>query len=156
MVETECSHHVWHVPNFDHFLKNSSVGTSLLGPRFFTRQRYGLRLLLHRYSDCLGVFTRLVSTDHDGELQSLCVWRQVTVSLLDQSHHVQQRMSKQTGIATDSERTFTGGDWAALISDIMYKTLSSMSWEMFCVCSYVESVSYVFHSRKWRDISLLG
>ncbi|XP_023256852.1 meprin A subunit beta-like [Seriola lalandi dorsalis] len=108
LFETECPHHVWHIPNIDHFLINSSVGTSLLSPRFITRQSYGLQLLLHLYSDHFGVFFRLVSTDHDDQLQWPCVWRQVTVSLLDQSHHIQQRMSKQISITTDSERTFIG------------------------------------------------
>ncbi|XP_071326671.1 meprin A subunit beta-like [Trachinotus anak] len=108
LFETECPHHVWHIPNIDHFLINSSVGTSLLSPRFITRQSYGLQLLMHLYSDHFGVFFRLVSTDHDEQLQWPCAWRQVTVSLLDQSHHIQQRMSKEISITTDSERTFTG------------------------------------------------
>ncbi|XP_029360019.1 meprin A subunit beta-like isoform X2 [Echeneis naucrates] len=108
LFESECPHHVWHIPNIDHLLKNGSVGTSILSPRFITRQRYGIQLLLHLYPDCLGAFFRLVSTDHDDQLQWPCVWRQVTISLLDQSHHIQHRMSKQMSITTDSERTFTG------------------------------------------------
>ncbi|XP_076592889.1 meprin A subunit beta-like [Chaetodon auriga] len=107
LSETECPHHVWHVPRFDDFLM-SSVGTSLRSPRFLTRQSYGLQLLLHLYSDRFGVFFRLVSTEQDEQLQWPCAQRQVTVSLLDRSHHIQQRMSKQISITTDSERTFTG------------------------------------------------
>uniref|UniRef100_UPI003AACE2CA meprin A subunit beta-like n=1 Tax=Centroberyx gerrardi TaxID=166262 RepID=UPI003AACE2CA len=108
LSETECPHHVWHIPNFDKFLTNSSVGASLVSPRFLTRQSYGLQLLLQLYSDRLGVFFRLVSTDYDDQLQWPCARRQVTVLLLDQSHRIQQRMSKQFSITTDSERTFTG------------------------------------------------
>uniref|UniRef100_A0A3Q3JWK5 Metalloendopeptidase n=1 Tax=Monopterus albus TaxID=43700 RepID=A0A3Q3JWK5_MONAL len=108
IFETACPHHVWHIPYFDHFLTNSSVGTSLLSPRFLTRQRYGLQLLLYLYPNHFGVFFRLVSTDHDDQLQWPCAWRQVTVTLLDQSHHIQQRMSKEISITTDLERMFTG------------------------------------------------
>lgn len=110
VFETGCPHHVWHLPNFTHFLTNSSGPSSLLSPRFITTQRYGLQLLLHLYSHNFGVFFRLVSTDHDNQLQWPCVWKQVTVTLLDQSPHVQQRMSKQISITTDSERTFTAGN----------------------------------------------
>ncbi len=109
LFETECPHHVWRIPKFDDFLMSSSVGASLLSPRFLTRQKYGLQLLLQLYSNHFGVFFRLVSTEQDEQLQWPCAWRQLTVSLLDQSPHIQQRMSKQISITTDSERTFTGG-----------------------------------------------
>nr|XP_019948367.1 PREDICTED: meprin A subunit beta-like [Paralichthys olivaceus] len=108
LFEAKCPHHVWHISNFDHFLINSSIGTSLLSPRFLTRQGYGLQLLLYLYPDHFGVFFRLVSTDYNEQLQWPCARRQMTVSLLDQSHHVQQRMSKQISITTNSERTFSG------------------------------------------------
>ncbi|XP_026172940.1 meprin A subunit beta-like [Mastacembelus armatus] len=108
LFEMECPHHVWHIPNFDQFLINSSVGTDLLSPRFLTRQSYGVQILLHLYADHFGVFFRLVSTDHDDELQWPCERKQITISLLDQSHHIQLRMSKQISITTDSEKTFAG------------------------------------------------
>lgn len=115
LFEISCPHHVWHISSFDHFLTNGSAGKTLLSPRFVTRQSYGLQLLLRIYAEHIGVFFRLVSTDHDDQLQWPCAWRQVTVSLLDQSNHVQQRMSKQFSIMTDSEKTFRGGERAALI-----------------------------------------
>ncbi|KAM3873291.1 meprin A subunit beta-like [Diretmus argenteus] len=108
LFESDCPHHVWHISNFTEFLTNSSVGAILLSPRFLTRQSYGLQLWLQLYSDHIGVFFRLVSTDFDDQLQWPCAWRQVTVVLLDQSHHVQQRMSKQYSTTTNSYRTFTG------------------------------------------------
>ncbi|KAM3614330.1 uncharacterized protein V6R79_012847 [Siganus canaliculatus] len=108
LFETQCPHHVWHVPQFNKFLMNSSVSTTLVSPRFLTTQQYGLQLLLQLYSGYFGVFFRLVSTKNDDQLQWPCAWRQVTVSLLDQSPHIQQRMSKQMSITTDSEKTFTG------------------------------------------------
>ncbi|CAB1450153.1 unnamed protein product [Pleuronectes platessa] len=108
LFEAECPHHVWHIPNFDHFLSDSSIGTSLLSPHFLTRQGYGLQLLLYRYPDHFGVFFRLVSTDHDERLQWPCAGKQMTASLLDQSPQVQQRMSKQISITTNSETTFSG------------------------------------------------
>uniref|UniRef100_A0A667XYQ5 Metalloendopeptidase n=1 Tax=Myripristis murdjan TaxID=586833 RepID=A0A667XYQ5_9TELE len=108
LSETECPHHVWHITNFDKFLTNSTVGTTLLSPRFLTREGYGVQLLLYLYSDRFGIFFRLVSTDWDEQLQWPCARRQVTMLLLDQRHHIQQRMSRQFSITTNSERTFTG------------------------------------------------
>uniref|UniRef100_A0A667Y5H6 Metalloendopeptidase n=1 Tax=Myripristis murdjan TaxID=586833 RepID=A0A667Y5H6_9TELE len=95
LSETECPHHVWHITNFDKFLTNSTVGTTLLSPRFLTREGYGVQLLLYLYSDRFGIFFRLVSTDWDEQLQWPCARRQVTMLLLDQRHHIQQRMSRQ-------------------------------------------------------------
>ncbi|XP_060936999.1 meprin A subunit beta-like [Limanda limanda] len=114
LFEAECPHHIWHIPNFDHFLIDSSIGTSLLSPHFLTRQGYGLQLLLYRYPDHFGIFFRLVSTDNDEQLQWPCAGRQMTASLLDQSPHVQQRMSKQISITTNSESTFSGDNGETL------------------------------------------
>ncbi|XP_046891548.1 meprin A subunit beta-like isoform X2 [Hypomesus transpacificus] len=107
LSETECPHHVWQIPNFDRVLTTSEEGTILLSPRFYSAEGYGIQLLIKLNSDYFGLYFHLVSGLYDDQLQWPCVWRQVTVQVLDQNPQIQQRMSKQISIATDPERTFT-------------------------------------------------
>lgn len=73
-----------------------------------------------------------------------CAWKQVTGSLLDQSHNIEQRTSKQISITTDSKRALAGGDWAALISDKHTKHYSICLEKTFCMCGHIESANHVF------------
>ncbi|XP_030641223.1 meprin A subunit beta-like [Chanos chanos] len=103
LSETECPHNTWQIRNFEELWNSSSPGTDIFSPRYYSPEGYSYQAAVTFYTENAFVHVRLVSGAYDDQLQWPCSLRQITVLLLDQHPHIQQRMSRQKSITTDSQ-----------------------------------------------------
>ncbi|KAL2084262.1 hypothetical protein ACEWY4_019780 [Coilia grayii] len=103
LSETECPDHTWHIRDFERKLKTSSNNTYIFSPKYYSDEGYRYQLIIRLNVDYFGVFVRLVSGGNDDTLKWPCQWRQITFTLLDQTSHIQKRMSQQRSITTSAE-----------------------------------------------------
>ncbi|KAL7875072.1 hypothetical protein SRHO_G00060420 [Serrasalmus rhombeus] len=109
LSESECPHNVWQIRNFMELWNNSTPGTFKYSPAYYSPDGYRYQILLRLTQDFVYFYVRLVSGVYDDKLQWPCPSRQVTLVLLDQNPDIQQRMSDQDSITTDtSGRQFWG------------------------------------------------
>uniref|UniRef100_A0A4W5PJ72 Metalloendopeptidase n=1 Tax=Hucho hucho TaxID=62062 RepID=A0A4W5PJ72_9TELE len=101
LSETECPHHTWQITDFENLLTTSDFNTVVYSPRYYSPEGYAYQIAIYLREMLFGVYVRLVSGKHDDQLQWPCPHRQVTIQLLDQNPHIQQRMSKQISITTE-------------------------------------------------------
>ncbi|XP_064883257.1 meprin A subunit beta-like [Oncorhynchus nerka] len=101
LSETECPHHTWQIKDFENLLSTSDINTVVYSPRYYSPEGYAYQIAIYLREMLFGVYVRLVSGKYDDQLQWPCHHRQVTIQLLDQNPHTQQRMSKQISITTE-------------------------------------------------------
>ncbi|KAL0985043.1 hypothetical protein UPYG_G00152190 [Umbra pygmaea] len=101
LSETECPHHTWQIRDVENLLRTSQYGTAVYSPRFYSPKGYAYQIVIYLRETMFGVYVRLVSGKFDDKLQWPCPDHQLTILLLDQNPHIQQRMSKQVSIATE-------------------------------------------------------
>ncbi|XP_031693962.1 meprin A subunit beta-like [Oncorhynchus kisutch] len=101
LSETECPHHTWQIKDFENLLTTSDINTVVYSPRYYSPEGYAYQIAIYLREMFFGVYVRLVSGKYDDQLQWPCHQRQVTIQLLDQNPHTQQRMSKQISITTE-------------------------------------------------------
>lgn len=73
----------------------------MYSPRYYSPEGYAYQIAIYLREMLFGVCVCLVSGKYDDQLQWPCHHRQVTIQLLDQNPHIQQRMSKQISITTE-------------------------------------------------------
>ncbi|XP_071025317.1 meprin A subunit beta-like [Oncorhynchus clarkii lewisi] len=101
LSETECPHHTWQIKDFENLLTTSDINTVVYSPRYYSPEGYAYQIAIYLREMLFGVYVRLVSGTYDDQLQWPYHHRQVTIQLLDQNPHTQQRMSKQISITTE-------------------------------------------------------
>ncbi|XP_036393814.1 meprin A subunit beta-like [Megalops cyprinoides] len=100
LSETECPDRILQIRNAEQLIADRMYRL-INSPRYYSRDGYGFQVLAVVGLDVIAVYTRLVSGNNDDQLQWPCAWRQITVGVLDQDPHIQQRMSYQVSITTD-------------------------------------------------------
>ncbi|KAI1886294.1 hypothetical protein AGOR_G00212520 [Albula goreensis] len=104
LSETECPHHTWQIRDVERL---SDAYSTLYSPRYYSPGGYAYQMVAYLRPNDIGVFVRLVSGDNDDQLQWPCLWRQVTIAMLDQNPDIQQRMSRQLSYTTDPNSTYS-------------------------------------------------
>ncbi|KAI4884671.1 hypothetical protein NFI96_034285, partial [Prochilodus magdalenae] len=107
LSESECPQ-VWQIQNFMELWNKSAPGTDIFSPLYYSPEGYHYQVYLKLNQDSLSSYVRLVSGVYDDQLQWPCSWRQVTVTLLDQTPNMQQRMSAEASITTDPTEIWEG------------------------------------------------
>ncbi|XP_062321597.1 meprin A subunit beta-like isoform X2 [Osmerus eperlanus] len=105
LSETECPHLTWQIRNFENRLTTSSLGTFLYSPRLYSSEGYAYQIVVILSRSYFGTAVRLVSGQHDDQLQWPCPWRQVTFQALDQNPQIQLQMSNRFSLTTDPTET---------------------------------------------------
>ncbi|KAJ8005265.1 hypothetical protein DPEC_G00144840 [Dallia pectoralis] len=101
LSETECLHHTWQIRDMENLLITSQYNTVVYSPRYYSPSGYAYQILIYLRETMFGVYVRLVSGRFDDKLRWPCPDHQLTIQLLDQNPHIQQRMSKQISITTE-------------------------------------------------------
>lgn len=108
LSETRCPHHVWHIRNFTQLI--GSPNGSFYSPPFYSSKGYAFQIYLNLDSlPKIGMYFHLISGANDDHLEWPCPWQQVTITILDQTPDIRQRMSKQQSLTTDPFLTI--GSW---------------------------------------------
>ncbi|XP_030641225.1 meprin A subunit beta-like [Chanos chanos] len=102
LSETECPHNIWQIRNFEELWNSTSI-VAVYSPRYYSPEGYRYQAGVVFFRGRATFYVRLVSGVYDDQLQWPCSLRQVTLVLLDQNPHIQQRMSRQSSFTTDSE-----------------------------------------------------
>ncbi|KAG7469229.1 hypothetical protein MATL_G00126790 [Megalops atlanticus] len=100
LSETECPHYIFQIRNAGKLIAEKAYET-IFSPRHYSRDGYGFQFGVVVGLDVIVAYTRLVSGNNDDQLQWPCAWKQITVGVLDQDPHIQQRMSYEVSITTD-------------------------------------------------------
>lgn len=103
LSETECPHQTWHVRDFERKLRTSPNNTYVFSPKYYSDEGYRYQVVLKLNVDFFGVYVRLVSGANDYTLNWPCQWRQITFILLDQTSHIQKRMSQQRSLTSSAD-----------------------------------------------------
>ncbi|KAM9676770.1 meprin A subunit beta isoform 1-T1 [Dama dama] len=110
LSETLCPHHVWHIRNFTQLI--GSPNGSFFSPPFYSSKGYAFQIYLDLYSlPKIGIYFHLISGANDGQLEWPCPWQQVTITILDQTPDIRQRMSNQRSLTTDPFLTIDNGTY---------------------------------------------
>ncbi|OWK01644.1 MEP1B, partial [Cervus elaphus hippelaphus] len=108
LSETWCPHHVWHIRNFTQLI--GSPNGSFFSPPFYSSKGYAFQIYLDLYSlPKIGMYFHLISGANDDQLEWPCPWQQVTMTILDQTPDIRQRMSNQRSLTTDPFLTIGSG-----------------------------------------------
>uniref|UniRef100_A0A3B4DEM6 Metalloendopeptidase n=1 Tax=Pygocentrus nattereri TaxID=42514 RepID=A0A3B4DEM6_PYGNA len=112
LSETQCPHHTWHIQNFNSLLATTPVGSKIYSPIFLSRDGYSFQIGIYingvtSNPGNIAVYLHLTSGPHDSQLAWPCPWRQVTMALMDQHPHIQQRMDNQRMLTTNPSQTST-------------------------------------------------
>lgn len=115
LTETPCPTGVWTIQNFSQVLQNTVPGDSILSPRFYTSEGYGIGLTLYPHGrrnssrlDYLGLTFHLCSGENDAILEWPVENRQVIMTILDQEPDVRNRMSSSMVFTTSKSHTSPG------------------------------------------------
>ncbi|XP_077173535.1 meprin A subunit alpha [Paroedura picta] len=113
--ETRCPNAVWHINNFSHFLDGSPLGYTMLSPRFYSPEGYGIALSLTPRvlgsfcsKPCTSISLHLISGENDGILEWPALNRQATITVLDQHADVRKRLSIERSFTTDKTQVLKG------------------------------------------------
>nr|XP_005903416.1 PREDICTED: meprin A subunit beta [Bos mutus] len=110
LSETRCPHHVWHIRNFTQLI--GSPNGSFYSPPFYSSKGYAFQIYLNLDSlPKIGMYFHLISGANDDHLEWPCPWQQVTITILDQTPDIRQRMSKQQSLTTDPFLTIDNGNY---------------------------------------------
>ncbi|XP_019896390.2 meprin A subunit beta, partial [Esox lucius] len=101
LSETECPHHTWKIKDMENLLTTSQYNTVLYSPRYYSPKGYAYQIVIYLRETVFGLYVRLVSGKFDDKLKWPCPYHQLTIQLLDQNPHIQERMSKQISITTE-------------------------------------------------------
>ncbi|KAL1773581.1 meprin A subunit beta [Sigmodon hispidus] len=100
LSETRCPHHIWHIQNFTQLL--GSQNAAVYSPPYYSPAGYAYQIYLDlNASTSIGIYFHLISGANDDQLQWPCPWQQATMTLLDQTPDIRQRMSNQRSVTTD-------------------------------------------------------
>ncbi|XP_018585857.1 meprin A subunit alpha-like isoform X1 [Scleropages formosus] len=115
LTETRCPSAVWQIRNFSKILENSNRSTILMSPRLYSPEGYGFGVMMRPHSDYedytggfTGFFFHLASGENDGALQWPALYRQATITVMDQDPDVKLRMSSARSLTTDMSQTPEG------------------------------------------------
>ncbi|XP_068604986.1 meprin A subunit beta [Brachionichthys hirsutus] len=115
LSETTCPEFIWRVKNFSHVMENTTRNTSIFSPPFTSKEGYTFQMQLYPsgkddYSGQLSAFAHLVAREGDTGQIWPCPWKQMTMMLMDQHAHIQNRMSNQRSVTTDPNIKATGSE----------------------------------------------
>ncbi|CAH7219721.1 Mep1a [Phodopus roborovskii] len=111
LTETPCPKGVWTIRNISQVFANTVKGDTLLSPRFYSSEGYGLGLTLYPNGRIdsdpgyLGLAFHLYSGKNDGILEWPVENRQAIMTILDQDPDVRKRMSLSMMFTTSKYQT---------------------------------------------------
>ncbi|KAJ3595262.1 hypothetical protein NHX12_004566 [Muraenolepis orangiensis] len=114
LSETACPDHVWRVKDFANLMATTAPDTPIYSPLFTSGEGYRFQMGLYPggRNDTpgdLAAYAHLVAHPTDAGRRWPCPWKQMTMTLLDQHPHIQQRMNNQRSVTTDPNATVEGG-----------------------------------------------
>ncbi|XP_030641226.1 meprin A subunit beta-like [Chanos chanos] len=101
LSETECPHNIWQIRNFEEIWNSSHSLKGIYSPKYYSPEGYGYQATVTFSRDVVKCYVRVVSGPYDDQLQWPCLLRQISIVLLDQNPHIEQRMSRQRSITSD-------------------------------------------------------
>ncbi|CAO2607626.1 Meprin A subunit alpha [Lemmus lemmus] len=114
LTETPCPTGVWTIRNISQVLANTVKGDTLLSPRFYSSEGYGIGVTLYPNGRVtsnpgyLGLSFHLYSGENDAILEWPVENRQAIMTILDQDPDVRNRMSLSLMFTTSKSHTSAG------------------------------------------------
>lgn len=127
LSETECPQFTAQLNNFEKLLDDTFNGSSIRGPRLYSKGGYSYRFGIILYKTFFALYVQLLSGKYDDELEWPCQRRQMTLQMLDQHPNVQAQMSKERRFTSDL-RTFNNGTFLMNMRKCEVSSLQLTFW----------------------------